>query len=377
MFAILPLYIGYTMEQVLFTIDLIPEEYREDLNLCYKIGCTLISGHNEDVQIGDRVCILSFCGIRDQRYFSFEVDVLAKTAGVNVYNRKFSGKFGDLLYTVFSREEYVTHFRNKYSLLNDPFTGEKSLHWDSINHLEGSPNSLFWLSGSAFKLRFEEGEPFLSIVYRKSVLKPKVKDQVTLHFNDDQFLTFSISKPPHSPREFYDASTYKEFDIPLTSSDIDLMLTYNLLGFKLSFKNGEPPHKEVNKYKNGSKELSQLLFKQYVIDFYKALTECGYHFNKEIPDNPSSPEPCYVYLMVDTSNGYHKIGISNHPEYREGTLQSEKPTIELLCAKKFPSRTIARAIESALHSTYESKHLRGEWFQLDAKDIIELTETLK
>ena len=81
--------------------------------------------------------------------------------------------------------------------------------------------------------------------------------------------------------------------------------------------------------------------------------------------------------MVDTANGYHKIGISNKPEYREGTLQSEKPTIELLCAKQFPSRTIAKAIESALHKTYEEKRLRGEWFQLEAKDIIELMATLK
>ena len=85
---------------------------------------------------------------------------------------------------------------------------------------------------------------------------------------------------------------------------------------------------------------------------------------------------CYVYLMHDTSHGYYKIGISNQPEYRERTLQSEKPTIEKICAKAYPNRTIAGAIESALHKAYESKRLRGEWFSLDANDITAIIATL-
>ena len=80
--------------------------------------------------------------------------------------------------------------------------------------------------------------------------------------------------------------------------------------------------------------------------------------------------------MHDTSNGYYKIGISNQPEYRERTLQSEKPTIEKICAKAYPNRTIAGAIESALHKAYDSKRLRGEWFSLDANDITAIIATL-
>ena len=41
-------------------------------------------------------------------------------------------------------------------------------------------------------------------------------------------------------------------------------------------------------------------------------------------------ESCCVYLMIDTVNNYHKIGISNNPEVRESTLQREKPSIELM-----------------------------------------------
>ena len=88
-------------------------------------------------------------------------------------------------------------------------------------------------------------------------------------------------------------------------------------------------------------------------------------------------EKCYVYLMIDTTNNFHKIGISNYPKYREKTLQSSKPTIELICAKSFPSRKIAKSIERALHTTFANKRLRGEWFELDDNEIEEIKETLK
>jgi hypothetical protein len=81
--------------------------------------------------------------------------------------------------------------------------------------------------------------------------------------------------------------------------------------------------------------------------------------------------------MIDLTNKFHKIGISNYPEYREKTLQSEKPMIELLCPKKYPSRRIAESIEKALHSTFNEKRIRGEWFELDESEIDEISKTLK
>lgn len=91
---------------------------------------------------------------------------------------------------------------------------------------------------------------------------------------------------------------------------------------------------------------------------------------------PTPPKPCYVYLMHDTSNNFYKIGMSNDPTIRESTLQSEKPTIELLIAKKYPIRIIARNIEKALQMTYKNKNLRGEWFRLEEIDVKHLIETL-
>lgn len=81
---------------------------------------------------------------------------------------------------------------------------------------------------------------------------------------------------------------------------------------------------------------------------------------------------CFVYLMYDSSTNCYKIGISKRPQYREKTLQSQKPCIDLLFAKSYPSRKLARAFENSLHKAYKEKHVRGEWFSLDKEDVQQL-----
>lgn len=88
-------------------------------------------------------------------------------------------------------------------------------------------------------------------------------------------------------------------------------------------------------------------------------------------------DSCFVYLMKDMANGYFKIGISNKPEYREKTLQSEKPTIELLASKKFTIRKIAVALENSLHTAFVDKRLRGEWFRLNESEVKHITNALE
>lgn len=69
-----------------------------------------------------------------------------------------------------------------------------------------------------------------------------------------------------------------------------------------------------------------------------------------------------TYLMQDTFRGYYKIGKSKDPKVREGTLQAEVPTIELL-------HVIESDIEAYLHKKFNSKRLRGEWFDLSKADV--------
>lgn len=71
-----------------------------------------------------------------------------------------------------------------------------------------------------------------------------------------------------------------------------------------------------------------------------------------------------IYLMVDKANYYTKIGRSKDPIFREKTLQSEKPTIELFREYKGYVED-----EKKLHNHFQNKRVRGEWFDLSKEDF--------
>jgi hypothetical protein len=75
----------------------------------------------------------------------------------------------------------------------------------------------------------------------------------------------------------------------------------------------------------------------------------------------------YVYVMIDKNTGFYKIGRSKNPETREKTLQSEKPTIELLFHHDARNKD-----EKILHDLYKEKRVRGEWFDLNGSDILNI-----
>ena len=66
--------------------------------------------------------------------------------------------------------------------------------------------------------------------------------------------------------------------------------------------------------------------------------------------------------MTDSETGATKIGRSINPPKRERTLQAEKKEISLLmvCDKD---------VEKQLHKQFETKHIRGEWYNLSENDI--------
>lgn len=68
----------------------------------------------------------------------------------------------------------------------------------------------------------------------------------------------------------------------------------------------------------------------------------------------------FIYIMKDTNNNYLKLGYSKNPTYRESTLQSEKPSIELL--HKFRG-TMKQ--EKECHRILSKYRVRGEWFSPD------------
>lgn len=71
-----------------------------------------------------------------------------------------------------------------------------------------------------------------------------------------------------------------------------------------------------------------------------------------------------IYLIKNNRNGYIKIGKSSNPKKREKTLQSEEPELELIFTLNASLLT-----ETELHIKFNSKRVRGEWFNLTDEDV--------
>lgn len=86
-------------------------------------------------------------------------------------------------------------------------------------------------------------------------------------------------------------------------------------------------------------------------------------------DKPHLDPENKIYLMVDNTTGFIKIGKSKNPKYREGTLQSKQPETHLIAIWSAPA-----SIEKELHRKYASFRKRGEWFKLTFKELDEIKE---
>lgn len=291
-------------------------------------------------------------------------------------------------------EEIITsYFNTSYEILNDEFTAEKRIRWNRVaghglvvGYTPIVPLKVydgFLIENDILLLlTTSNNQPALSVLYDKKILSIRKKDSLIFKFDDGSFISFPVTETPSNTN----SSKYnRSVCIPLFRKDIEAFKNKGWDLLKVEHFNGDESVILRNKYRNDYQSpFSGELFKRYAMKYIEALTEMGVDMiaadvvresHEEIPI-PTDDE-CYVYLMVDTTNGFHKIGISNHPEYREKTLQSEKPSIEKVCAKCFPSRQIALAIESALHSTFASKRIRGEWFNLSDADVSQVIQTLK
>lgn len=258
-------------------------------------------------------------------------------------------------------ESLMKLFENYYDqtgsqMIIDPYTKTKKIQWINEN------------VNNVFKLDFYDDNALICFWTSEDVRKG---DCVSLLFDDETIIDYVV----------IDNKT-DEATCVLYQEDIEKLLQSKIISYRVTYKKAskKPYTEELDDLWDHPYRLEQIssYVKSYVDSINKLIPD--YHFpHRVIKKNTNEYlfPGCYVYLMKDTSNGYHKIGISNTPEYRERTLQSEKPTIEMLACKKFPTRKIAESIESALHNAYSKQRLRGEWFNLNDADVAAIIETLK
>ncbi len=312
-----------------------------------------------------------------------------------IYKFKCIGK-GETILKIYPNESYLKYdYPYKYSFVvtKDDFTKKTII------------NSIFDINAFYFLLLSNFKNVSTKIDKDKSIVSnvPYIKHFDFENISGKYYLLFSYSKKSMKLDKFCsihllmdngtvitlvpEANPVKEIcRFSLSLADMDELESSKFIKWRIT--NGEGVvidsgenlcYVDENDKTGIIQRLSCELFQNFIKDFREKVRENVPKEDLEIASSEKSGKSssCYVYLMNDTTNNFFKIGISNKPQYREHTLQSDKPTIELLCAKEYPTRAIAEAIESALHRVYANKRIRGEWFNLDSSDIENVKNTLK
>ena len=319
---------------------------------------------------------------RTPRSFNIDlIDIITPYSGyaiLNNYYRHRVNSFDELktveLGKVFPNLESCLSFLLPTADLNvDPFTKNKNLIWNDI----WNDGFTYHIANTSLdiSLEYKDNHSYICFSTDKDI-RVQQGDTISLLFEGGSIVDYPIQKKTLQKDERYDAFCV------LYQEDLELFINEKCFQYRITYcKGGKAPLTGDfvdDEYSPYEYELFEAYAKHYLNELNRLIPDYQLPRRAIIKTPIEYKFPgCYVYLMLDNSNGYHKIGISNTPEYREKTLQSEKPSIEMLACKKYPIRKIAEAIESALHTAYGQQRIRGEWFNLNDEDVAAIIETLK
>lgn len=260
---------------------------------------------------------------------------------------------------------------NKSILEEDKFTKRVNIKWERVGsnkHKDKRLNGFLFTKTQNdervfFTINNLGGSDYIVINYPKKDFEIKKGDKFYILLENNEVINLTFMQNSYSVYECIDDSLKKinENKVPITNNDLHNLSNFKVINWKFSFQSGQeisgliPFLPYLHSYK--SFEKLQIMIQLLTNEYLKRIESLEYYTPRDSKESnlKASKEPCFLYLMLDSTNNYYKIGISNKPEYRERTLQSEKPTIELVAFKEFPNRKIAESFEKALHNAYREK----------------------
>lgn len=328
----------------------------------------------------------------------------------------------ELAFIVDNEMDYIYPYKlDKHA---DSFTNETIINWKQISGLEttvGVPMAVKNTDALYISNCFKNSKMFLVFNFYTKYVKLKKGDTISLKFSNGDILDFTLeSKPAKNangvilPEDNENYCTYlkdedylggflsctpriigkkkasiRKNEFALSHKDLSLFLSETLSMVRISFNSEGGTFIDIDIQSCiMDKKVCPMIIKSLFIILAEEISKFDSSYSSEklktiedIKDtavsNTVEKDPCFVYLMHDEANGFYKIGMSNNPVYREGTLQSEKPTIKLIASHRYPTRKFASALETALHNLYSNLHIRGEWYRLSEDDVSDIIEGLK
>ncbi len=297
----------------------------------------------------------------------------------------------ELIYIIHNKDEdrIKRKFINIPDIKFDEFTKKKIIRWSHVGEKDWRENGIKSQSldkniSLTFTFNNEDEKDYIIFNFFSKQIMLAKDDIISFLFEDDRVVNFKLNTNSYKVPNFYSEIIF-ENKILIMDEELICFEKYNFIKWKIILikQNREIMGgiEGVHLYK--SKPNLTIAIKKFAKEYRELVrneiqnyTPLLQRDNLSSTNENSDNEECYVYLMIDTNNNFYKIGISNKPEWREKTLQSEKPTIELIASKKFIKRKIASSFERALHDTYSNKRIRGEWFNLDINELNEIKITL-
>jgi hypothetical protein len=280
-------------------------------------------------------------------------------------------------------------FQNVPLVTINEFTGSKEIKWEKVAGQERTRYSDSGLYDCIkvysndpdhlplfFTFHNSENKDYIKFRYPTKDYKLSIESIVSFLFEDNEISQFDILNKPYKYLNKSGLGDIFEVGVQLTLEELISLKTKGLKSWKIEFSQNERRIIGIIDSPLTQFSINKLL-SDYCEIIQAELTNYKPLQNKLSENLESNSYVCYVYLMIDLTNNYHKIGISNNPRVREKTLQSEKPVIELLASKRFPNRKIANSFEQALHQAYSDKRIRGEWFDLTEKEIEDIKEAFQ
>ncbi len=285
---------------------------------------------------------------------------------ISVYRSDPYSKGHELIYSLYENESLRIEqtFINVPKIINDEFTGAKRIEWAEVSSANSryrflyekivgvksiSDDHLIYL---LFSFVYQNDSDYILFHFNPKQINLKINDTISFLFENNEKIEFRLNTNPISIKN-YRNERFIEAKSLITKSELELFASQKLKKWKIhlggndkEILGGNAGASELYRSKKNLQIVVQKFAKEYIELVNREITDYKPTYIKEqLKESSIQEDCCYVYLMHDSTNGFTKIGISNNPMYRERTLQSEKPTIEMVVSKKFPVRKIAESFE--------------------------------